>query len=598
MLIACAAAGLSVTVYGAKPGNGSSAGTREKARYYYMEAVRRQVDGNNAAAFELYKKAYGIDPTYTEAESAYGGLRLTIAADTFQTPAMLLGSLEMMRPFIDKYTGDYFEQTYYAYLAAHLDTLKEAIRVYERADSLFPSKTATLANLSEAYMAHHDLASAIGALDRYERVEGKSAPVSLRKITYFIQAQDTLGALREARELAEYSPREPRFMILRGNVYDALAMPDSALTCYLQAERIAPESGPAKLALAGYYKEHGDSVNFDKKTYEALLSEDFDLTQKADLLAQYLQRIISDKSDTSRGDHLFDVLSKQYPHEPQVLDLAARYSAAKGNMADAIEQIGYAIDLKADQKDYWAQLMSYQMVDDKPAEAIKTFDRAATHITPDEDLLLMLTQAGAMAKDYDRAEDAFNKLLGGLDTRLNITDSLPDRSIAAKMTFEDLNKTSSLFTMLGDLYYTRKMIPQAFVAYENALKFIPDNAMALNNYAYFMSEEGGDLDRALQMSSQAIQIEPDNYTFLDTYAWIQFLKGNVEEALKYQMSAVEKAEAAEDISAELYSHLGDILFNSARPDEALDAWKKAAELNPEDALLKKKIKAKMYFPKE
>ena len=113
-----------------------------------------------------------------------------------------------------------------------------------------------------------------------------------------------------------------------------------------------------------------------------------------------------------------------------------------------------------------------------------------------------------------------------------------------------------------------------------------------------MSEEGGDLDRALQMSSQAIQIEPDNYTFLDTYAWIQFLKGNLEEALKYQMSAVEKAEASEDISAELYSHLGDILFNSARPDEAVDAWKKAAELNPDDALLKKKIKAKMYFPKE
>lgn len=586
-----------IVAAGAAPRQGDTA-RREKARYYYMEAVRRQVDGNNAAAFELYKKAYNLDPTYTEAESAYGGLRLTVEADTFQTPEMLQSSLAMMKPFVDKYTGDYFEQTYYAYLAGHLDTLPEAIRVYERADSLFPSKTATLANLSEAYMAHGDVAKAVEALDRYERMEGKSAPVTLRKITYLLQARDTLTALREAHALAEYSPKNANFRILTGNLYEVLQMPDSALAYYQQAERIAPENGAAKLALAGYFKEHGDSVNFDKKIYEALLSEDFDLNQKTDVLAQYLQRIILDKSDTQRGDHLFDVLSRQYPHEPMVLDLSARYNAAKGDMPAAIEQIGYAIDLDADNGELYTQLMSYEMSADKPADAVKTFDRAARVVTPDENMILMLSQAAAMAKQYDRADSAFNTLLRKLDPSLSVSDSLTDRSAAARMTFEQLNQATAIFTMAGDLYYQRKMPREAFRNYENALKFIPDEPMTLNNYAYFLSESGGDLDHAFEMSKQAITLQPDNATFLDTYAWILFLKGDAEEALKYQRSAMEKAEETGELSADLYSHLGDILFNSAHPEEAVEAWKKASELAPDDEMLKKKIKAKMYFPPE
>ena len=109
---------------------------RDKARYYYLEAVNRQVDGDEAEAYELYKKAYQLDPTYVEAESAYGSRRLTIETDTFQSPEMLMASLAMMRPYIDTYPGDFFEAAYYAYLAAHLDTIEEAIRIYERADSL------------------------------------------------------------------------------------------------------------------------------------------------------------------------------------------------------------------------------------------------------------------------------------------------------------------------------------------------------------------------------------------------------------------------------------------------------------------------------
>lgn len=570
------------------------AASREKARYYYLEAVRRQVEGKEAESYELYKKAHQLDPTYVEAESAYGSRRLGIETDTFQTPEMLMESFAMMRPYVDEYPGDFFEAAYYAYVAAHLDTLQEAIRVYERIDSLYPSKTATLYSLSEAYMADRNVPKAIEALDRYEKVEGKSPEISLRKITYFIQSQDTVGALKEAADLVAYSPRDPRYRILRGNVFSALNRPDSALECYLDAERIAPDNGAAKLALAAFYKEAGDSVKYDEKTYEALLSEDFDLDQKSALLAQYLQRIISDKSATSRGDYLFSVLRDQYPHEHQVLDLAARYSAAKGDIVDAVEQIGYAIDLKPDVEDYWGQLMSYQLSDDKPAEAVKTYDRAATHIVPTEGLKLLLAQAASMDKDYDRAVGVYDELLGNIDPSLNAVDSVADRSVAVRMQYEDLVRTSTLFNMLGDLYYQAKMIPQAFTAYQNALSFLPDNAMVLNNYAYFLTEEGGDIEKAYEMSKRAVDIDPENPTFLDTYAWILFKKGDFEQALTYQQAAIEKSEAEGDVSTELYSHFGDILFLNGKTDEAVEYWQKALELAPDDLTLQKKVKTREY----
>lgn len=107
------------------------------------------------------------------------------------------------------------------------------------------------------------------------------------------------------------------------------------------------------MALANFYKNIGDSVAFDNKMYEALLSEDFIQEEKIAILEEYLQSLLNDKSDTGRVYHLFSVLMEQYPHEPAVLDLAARYSGAKGDYKDAEEQIGYAIDLDPANVAYW-----------------------------------------------------------------------------------------------------------------------------------------------------------------------------------------------------------------------------------------------------
>jgi len=568
---------------------------RKKARYFYLEGVERQVNGDNAGAYELYKKAYNTDSSYAEAASAYGSQRMTIESDSFQNRKEMLVSLDLMQDFVDKYPGDFFESQYYAYLASRLDTLPEALRVFEREDSLFPSKTATLVHLAETQMASGNLNGAIAALDKLEKTEGMDPQITLRKITYYITSHDTIGALKAADKLIATNIKEPYFKILKGNLFDALNMPDSAFVYYQEAEKTAPTNGIAKIALANFHKEHGDSVAYDNKIYEALLTEDFDLAQKSSLLADYLQKLINDKSATSRGDHLFKVLRDQYPHEPIVLDLAARYSAAKGDVKEAIEEISYAIDLSPERENYWGQLMSYQMSEEDYENAMDTYKRALQHIATSESLKLMYASAAGQANRLKEALDVYGELLREIDPSLKPTDSTASKSLRGRLSYDNLLRASTVYNMIGDAFYKVNELDKAFIAYENAIFFFGDNDMALNNYAYFLVENDRELDHALDLSRHSLELNPGNPTFLDTYAWILFKKGDYEQAKEKQLEAIRKSEEQKDTSSELYSHMGDILFHCGDINGAVSYWKKALELSPDDKLLTKKIKNQSYY---
>jgi len=582
------------TVGAGRPDSGRQ---RAKARYYYTLGAKAVAEGKNAVAYEYFKKSCQSDPTYLEAASAFGTQRLSISNPALQDDETLIADLDLMRRFVDAYPEDFHESQYYGYVASQLDSAAEAVRVFTRLDSIYPTRTSTLIHLSRAYMALGEADSALMALDKYETIEGHNPNLTLQKMSILLNEQDTVRTIREIDKLIAAVPGEPTFRVLRGNLMNFLGQPDSALVCFLEAESLAPDNGTAKIALADWYKQHGDSAKYDEKTYEALLSEDFGLEEKTDLLSQYLQMLINDKSDTQRGDHLFEVLSDQYPHEPQILDLGARYLAAKRQYGEAIEQMQYAIDLNQTNSIYWRQLMAFQLMADRYKDVEQTYEKASEHIVPDENISLILASAANLAKDYDLAEATYFDLITKALPGINPADSLADKSRLRSLSYDELVNVSTLFEMLGDSYYSAKKIPEAFRAYENALFLFSDNILALNNYAYFLSEQGGDLVRAEQMSSRAIAADPDNDTYLDTYAWILFKLGRAEEALPYQKTALEKGKEHGEVSAELYSHYGDILFATGDLDGAVEAWQKALEIEPDNELLQKKVKHKTYFEK-
>ena len=116
----------------------------------------------------------------------------------------------------------------------------------------------------------------------------------------------------------------------------------------------------------------------------------------------------------------------------------------------------------------------------------------------------------------------------------------------------------------------------------------------LNNYAYYLTilRPTGDLDKAEQMSARCIKLEPNNATYLDTYAWVFFKKQNYSLALIYIQNAVGKDTTN---SAELLEHFGDILFMTGDKAKAVEQWKQARAAGKKSKTLERKIAEEAYL---
>lgn len=576
--------------------------TRRKARHYLYEGMTREAQDVSDASYELFRKAYHTDPSYPEAAGAYGIGRIMLNLDSLQTPGELMRSLSMVRRSIDAYPQDVYEMEYYAYLAQALDIAEEAIRVYKMIDSLAPDRTGVLLRLAQLYASIGELPDAIAALDSFERREGASAEIALTRVSWRLYTRDTVGALNDASRMIEMNPGDVSYMLMKGNIYDVLGQPDSALNMFEMAARIDTLNPMPKLAMAGLYRDRGDSVMYDRMTYDALLSDQLEVNDKVGILAEYLQALITNRQDTVRGNHLFDVLRQQYPHDAEVLDLAARYDAAKGNYPAAIEEISYALDQNQGNRNYWGQLITYLIQADRPTQAMETYRRSLAHTPPDEGLKVLFATAAQMNHDYDTVVGVYKEMIAEMVPGLDPDAPLELRHLSS-LTYEQLVSLSQMLTSLGDARYAAKDAETAFANYENSLKIVDNNPLTLNNFAYYLALQGDSLERAADMSRKALEYMPDNETFIDTYAWILFLQGDYPKALEYQEAAMEKSRENNSAGPELYLHYGDILSKNDRPEDAVKAWKKALELNKDDLkeeevkLLHKKIKLRAFTDK-
>ena len=98
----------------------------------------------------------------------------------------------------------------------------------------------------------------------------------------------------------------------------------------------------------------------------------------------------------------------------------------------------------------------------------------------------------------------------------------------------DNDHLAEALSIAGDVYYQQmEDSKKAYEIYEQALQADPDRTSVLNNYAYYLSQEGRQLRKALKMSRRTIELEPDNATYLDTYGWLLYLLHKPKEAKPY-----------------------------------------------------------------
>ncbi len=115
-----------------------------------------------------------------------------------------------------------------------------------------------------------------------------------------------------------------------------------------------------------------------------------------------------------------------------------------------------------------------------------------------------------------------------------------------------------------------------------------NNATALNNLGYFLTERNERLPEALEMIQRAVRAQPTNPSFLDSLGWVFFKLGRLPESERYLKEAARRNPS----SATIQEHLGDLLQRLGKNEPARAAWQRAITLSVEPADTSR-IKAKL-----
>lgn len=539
---------------------------RVKAEYIFLEAEKQRNMGRDDAFHHLLQYAHSLDPE-NSAIAYYLGYSRLMKSNLSVSDSLFSSSLRMMRKHVDAHPEDKYEAMLYANGNMIANQVQEGLRVLKIQAERNPHNVEVQLSIADAYARLEDYRNAIAAYDSVQQWQGQSVQLSARKVRAYQALNDTVGAIGEMRLLLATAPRNVDYNLAMGNMMLMFGERDSALTYYDKAQQYEPENGATYLAKAQFYNAIGDSVNYDQQTYQALVSKDLDVASKVEVLADYARHLLVAKDSSARTENLFKVLIEQHPNEPQIRMLFSDYLAAKDDMKGAAEQMDYAVNLDPTDAQAWNRLLVLNIISENYEAAIAAGDRAIELNPNDIELYGYIAPAYYNIKQYDKAIEVYKKALAAVDST-------------------DTEHRSMFLGGMGDAKFSMGDTIGAFALYDQAIEIDPNNVSILNNYAYFLTLCNRDLDKAERMSAKTVQAEPQNATFLDTYAWVFYKRKEYTMAQLYIEMAIKNERRP---SSDIYDHYGDILLAVGNKQEALKQWKKALELDAGNKELLEKV---------
>lgn len=525
----------SATIAGRRVAEPDEATTRRaKAEYALMEAMRCQAVDSTDAYVDLLQYAYNTDTSLTAAAFHLG---LAMMGAEGQDRAYYLRAIELMRKHFVAHPDDYNETMIYGDLCVMLGMPEQSLASARALAAMHPNKFEVMARLARAYTLNYEFAHSNVVYDSIEMIHGRSQGITDRKIANFIALRDTAAAIAEQHSLLMTAPDNVDFILETANTYYQLGRRDSALSYLHRAHDIAPDDGNVYAAIGLYYRAIGDSVAFFENTYKALMTDNLELEQKEQLLIGVARHFYTPGDTSVRAARLFEALIEKHPHEVSFHKAYADYLAACSHYSEAGEQLSYALDMEPTDIDNWHRLMLIHLLEEDYPAAISASERAIEYNSDDPTIYSYVGQANFQMKRYNEAITAYTRAI-------ELTDSL------------DTEEISDLLGAMGDAYCAMGDTVTAYARYEHSLELNPDNAGILNNYAYMLSLQGAQLDRAEAMVKRALMITPGSATFLDTYAWVLYRKGEYAAALEQQQAAMQAIQG--DPGDEMLQHLDAI----------------------------------------
>ena len=540
---------------------------QRKYDYFFLEAMRLKEKKDYASAFGLLQHCLDIHPNAASA--------LYEVSQYYMFLRQVPQGQEALEKAVANAPDNYWYSQGLASLYQQQNELDKAITLLEQMVVRFPAKQDPLFNLLDLYGRQEKYDKVISTLNRLEKHMGKNEQLSMEKFRIYLQMKDDKKAFQEIESLVQEYPMDMRYQVILGDVYLQNGKKQEAYDVYQKVLAAEPDNPMAIFSMASYYKQTGQEELYQQQLDTLLLNKKVTPDTKVGVMRQMIVENEQADKDSTQIIALFDRIMKQEQDDPQIPMLYAQYLLSKNMEAESVPVLEQVVDLDPTNNAARMMLIGAAVKKEDYKQIIKVCE-PGIEATPDA-----LEFYYYLAVAYNQAEKP--------DSVISICKR------ALEHTTADSKKeiVSDFYSILGDMYHTQKQMKEAYAAYDSALVYNPSNIGALNNYAYYLSVERRDLDKAEEMSYKTVKAEPNNATYLDTYAWILFEKGNYAEARIYIDNAM-KSEGG-DKSDVIVEHCGDIYYMTGDVDGALTYWKKALEMGSESKTLKQKIEKKKYI---
>ncbi len=539
--------------------------SRIKTSNLYFDAQKAKMLKDNRLAIELFEKYVAKDPTNSAA---------------FYELSQLCEDkkhLDKAELYIKKATAIIPDNKWYNEQLA--EVLAEQGKYDEAASVAMKLADAEKSDISYAVVASEYLLRAqkykesIQYIDKAIVRSGDDEDMMLKKVDICLKAGNIDQAAQVINTLIERDRHNGKYYKLLSELYDNNKKSDKARDVLLKGEKEAPGDLSIQVGLADYYLKHNDTTNFRRYAKQAMLNADLDLDAQMELFQLYTMGM-KDSEENAEGLPILQALVAQHPNDAKLVATYGGFLESIGNVKEAIVQYKTSLAMAPGNFSVWERLLN-AYTDKKDADSLLKYSDKVIRLFP--------TQAVAHYFNGIAKHNKGDNKAAALALQ-RAADMAPETN--KKM-------MSAIYSTLGMVFIANKQLNEGWEAYDKALSYDQDNASALNNYSYALAQAGTQLAKAEQMSLKSLKLRPDEPTFLDTYGWVLYKKGDYAKAKEQIEKAIKLSENMAEGS--LYEHLGDVFYKLNNKQKALEMWKMAKEKGgATDLLLKKITEEKLY----
>ncbi len=533
-----------------------------KFQQYFFEGEKAKMAGN----FEIAINYFNTALKYEQVSAAH----YEISKLSSQLPKFEKMGRDHIRMAVEMEPTNPWYLKDLAYYEVYGGNIKEGIKNFDLAVK-YSANPVPVLNEYLNVIGSFDMNQASLVLAQLSAIQGEDEDIA-RKRFELLSLQ---GKFKEAGKVLEDFEKknkvEDSYYFYLLEFYRENSLKEEASKWLKHMKEVIPNNGKLLLEESGELANAGN----DAKSYELLkksiASGDLGWYDAIDVLKKYEELAEQDEKFKKPLWEIFDLTFNQFKSEYQCLVQLSFVANHQDNFVRQEEMLRLAVALYKSDVMVWQFLLENQKHLRKWNELVKVGNEALELFPTDAEIYYFTGLGYLKLQDYSKSLEL---LITGRD-----------------LVIEDHELLSQFYSSLGSVYFKTNNWTECENSFEQALIQNPDNATALNNYAYYLGLKKVQLDKALGIVQYAVSMQPNNAIYLDTFGFILFQKKQYQAAIT-QLEIAVKLNAAD---SEIWEHLGDSYFMLGNEAKAMECWNKGLSLNPTHAKLKEKINQKKFI---